>query len=249
MTEETVHERTTVAEGQLVMPFYLVCDVSYSMTHDMPALNAGIRQLCQAIGREPQVDDVAQVGIITFSAGAQVAMPLTQMSEEAHIPTLSAQSSTNYGAAFRILALTIDEDLKNLKAKGYKAYRPCAFFLTDGEPTDDTWFQTFTSTLTYDKAARQGNKAHPIFVPFGFRDARDDVLSKLAYPPERGKWFHAKTHDIKEALDGILNAIMTSVFNSGLSGSAGTPTLMIQTSSPVGNLVAQDSQYDSQWPS
>ena len=32
MSEETVRERTGVEQGQLVMPFYLICDVSGSMT-------------------------------------------------------------------------------------------------------------------------------------------------------------------------------------------------------------------------
>lgn len=248
MSEETVRERAAVAEGQLVMPFYLVCDVSSSMTSDMPALNDGIRKLCRSISAEPQVDDVAQVGIITFSTGANVAMPLAQMSEEAHVPSLSAGGSTNYGAAFTLLAATIEQDLRNLKAQGYKAYRPCAFFLTDGEPTDRAWLQTFTTSLTYDKATRRGNKSHPVFVPFGFRAAREDVLRQLAYPPERGKWFHAKTHDIKEALEGILSAIMTSVMSSGLSGGAGSPTHVLQTAGPAGNIVSGNSQYDSQWP-
>lgn len=248
MTEEPALERVTVAEGQLVMPFYLVCDVSSSMTGDMPALNDGIRRLYRSIAAEPQVDDVAQIGVITFSTSANVALPLTQPSEQSNLPTLSAYGGTNYGAAFTLLAKTIDQDLKALKDSGYKAYRPCAFFLTDGEPGDPSWQQTFTTTLTYDKEARKGNKAHPVFVPFGFRGAREDVLSKLAYPPGRGKWFHAKTHDIKEALEGILDAIMTSVMSSGMSGGSGAPTHIFQTSSPAGAIVSGDSEYDSQWP-
>jgi uncharacterized protein YegL len=248
MTEEAVSERVNMVEGQLVMPFYLVCDVSASMTHDMPALNEGIRKLHRAIVGRPEVDDVAQIGVITFSADARVVLPLAQMSEEDAMPTLSAQSSTNYGAAFTLLARTIDQDIKDLKAQGLKVYRPCAFFLTDGLPTDQTWLQTFTTTLTFDKSARKGNKGHPVFVPFGFRDAKEDVLSKLAYPPDRAKWFHAKTHDINEALEGILSAIMTSVISSGLSGGSGSPTHTLQTASPAGNLVSGASAYDSQWP-
>ena len=39
MSEELVREHVAVERGQLVMPFYLICDVSYSMVHDMQALN------------------------------------------------------------------------------------------------------------------------------------------------------------------------------------------------------------------
>lgn len=247
MTEDVVKEHAMVTEGQLVMPFYLVCDVSWSMTGDMPKLNEGIRKLRGAIVAQPQVDDVAQIGVITFSSDATVVLPLSQLSEEGAMPTLQAQGGTNYGAAFTLLAQTIDQDIKNLKATGYKVYRPCAFFLTDGLPGDSDWLQTFTAALTYDKPTGRGNKGHPVFVPFGFRDARDDVLSKLAYPPGRGKWFHAKTHDVNEALEGILEAIMTSVISSGMSSATGSPAHTFQTGSLGDTIVSGDSSYDSQW--
>jgi uncharacterized protein YegL len=186
MTEETVRERSHAEEGQIVMPFYLVCDVSGSMSRDMQALNEGIRKLRRAIVAQPQVDDVAQLSIITFSTNAQVVLPLGRMSEE-QMPTLSAQATTNYGAAFTLLAQTIQQDIARLKAQKLKVYRPCAYFLTDGLPTDRTWLQTFTSTLTYDQARGSGMKGHPLFIPFGFRDASEDVLNKLAYPPDKGQ--------------------------------------------------------------
>lgn len=246
MSEETVAERAGMDEGQVVMPFYLVCDVSASMTGDMPALNEGIRKLRRAIAAQPNVDDVAQVGIITFSTNAQVALALGRMSEE-QMPTLRAQATTNYGAAFRLLAQTVTQDISRLKAQRLQVYRPCAFFLTDGLPTDSSWLQTFTSTLTFDKANGSGMKGHPLFIPFGFRDASEDVLKKLAYPPNKGKWFHTKTHNIDEALTGILDVIMNSVISSGLSANAGQPTIALATPSANSGIQSGPSQYDSQW--
>jgi uncharacterized protein YegL len=244
MSEETLAERSEVEEGQVVMPFYLVCDVSGSMSRDMPALNEGIRKLRRAIVGQPQVDDVAQIGIITFSTTAQVVLPLAQMSEE-QMPKLVSQAATNYGAAFRLLAQTIQQDVAQLKAQRLKVYRPCAYFLTDGLPTDGSWLQTFASTLTYDKATGSGMKGHPLFIPFGFRDASEDVLNKLAYPPDKGRWFHVKTHNIEEALTGILSMIMNSVISSGLSVPTGSPTISMPTASP--GIQTGPSQYDSQW--
>jgi hypothetical protein len=52
------------------------------------------------------------------------------------------------------------------------------------------------------------------------------VLRKLAYPPERGKWFHIRHHDIEESLRGILDVIMKTVVSSGQSSSTGSPTLI-----------------------
>ena len=71
---EQFRERTWAEQGQLVMPFYLVCDVSYSMTNDMVALNEGVRRLRRAIVSEPVVDDVAQIRTTTLSDIAKVAL-------------------------------------------------------------------------------------------------------------------------------------------------------------------------------
>jgi uncharacterized protein YegL len=241
MAEERVTERRTVEPGQIVMPFYLVCDVSVSMTHDMPALNDGIQRLSRTIVAEPAVCDVARVGILTFSDIGKVVMPLAQMGQAA-IPTLSVEGGTNYGAAFRELAQTIAADTKDLKAQGLQVYRPCAFFLTDGEPNDRDWHQTFVSTLTYDASTKTGMKGHPVFVPFGFRDAPEDVLRKLAYPLEKGKWYHSRNTNIEDTIKGILHIILQTVIKSGMSAGSGQPAHLQQAPSPGSQIAYGDSE-------
>lgn len=239
MSGEWVPERQTVDPGQLVMPFYLVCDVSYSMVNDMPELNDGIRRLRRAVVSEPVVDDVAQIGILTFSDSAKVVLPLSQMSWN-DVPVLSAEGGTNYGAAFRLLSQVIAQDAASLKAQGYKVYRPCVFFLSDGEPSDSDWDRTFRDTLTYDAVNGRGMKAHPVFVPFGFRDASEHVLRRLAYPLGKGKWYHSKSHSVEVALRGILDVIMNSVIGSGMSVSTGQPTLVQPTPAPDSGITSGD---------
>src|SRR5262245_53619802 len=150
-------ERAVVEPGQLVMPFYLLCDVSISMTDDMAALNEAVQRLRRAIVSEPAVDDVAHVGIMTFSDQGKMVAPLGQMSEHG-VPALTVEGGTNYGAAFRLLAQTIAQDTASLKAQEYKVYRPCAFFLSDGAPLDPDWEATFRATLTYDPGTGMGMK-------------------------------------------------------------------------------------------
>jgi uncharacterized protein YegL len=224
---ETTREYVAVERGQLVMPFYLLCDVSYSMTHDMLALNEGIQRLRRAIVSEPAVDDVAHIGILTFSDVGKVVVPLSQMSEH-NVPVLAVEGGTNYGAAFRALAQTITQDNAGLKAQGYKVYRPCAFFLSDGEPLDTDWETTFRATLTYDPTTSVGMKGHPVFVPYGFRDASEDVLRKLAYPMGRAKWYFSKSSEIEQVLKGILDIIMNTVITSGNSASSRQPAVVQQ---------------------
>jgi uncharacterized protein YegL len=208
-------DRLAVYPGQVVMPFYLLCDVSYSMRGDMAELNDGVRRLKGAMLADPVVDDVARFCILSFSDRARVVVPMTQLST-ARIPRLTEGGGTNYGAAFHELARAIDDDSTSLTRQGGKLHRPWAFFITDGAPSDETWHQTFTSTLT----DRPGDNRHvvskyPVFVPFGFRKAPEAVLRQLAYPPEWGKWYHAGTTSVEQALTGILRIITQMVIMPG----------------------------------
>lgn len=243
MRGEQVRQRADAEETQLVMPFYLICDVSWSMKADMQYLNDAVSRLRRAIVAEPVVDDVAQVCIMTFSDTAKVVMPMTRMSAR-EVPTLSIEGGTKYGTAFRALAQTIVQDTAKLKAQGYKVYRPCAFFLTDGEPDDSGWHKTFTDTLTYEQKARADMRSHPVFVPFGFRDARKDVLRQLAYPPERGRWYHATTANAERALKGIMDIIMNTVVTSGHSVRTGHPSITQRIPMLGSGIVQGESAYN-----
>jgi hypothetical protein len=247
MNDEYVVERTSVEAGQLVMPFYFICDVSASMSGDVAMLNDGVERLRRAIVSEPVVDDVAQICIMSFSDTAKVVMPLQSMSSWARVPRLVVEGGTNYSSAFRLLAQTIGEDTAYLKRSGYKVYRPCAFFLTDGEPLDRDWLRIFTETLTYDYRTGSGLKSYPIFVPFGFRDAPELVLRRLAYPPGRGRWFHAKSEAIEQALAAILDLVMATVVRAGLSAGTGQPTIPLELRTPDPMIASGGSGFDADY--
>jgi len=243
MNDERVAERGSVEHGQLVIPFYLLCDVSSSMNSIMPELSLAVSRLRRAIVAEPVVDDVAQVSIIVFSDTARVLVPMASMSES-EIPRFAAEGGTNYGSAFRLLAHSIEQDNAKLKEQGYRVFRPCAFFLTDGEPTDSDWHITFRDTLTYDARTGRGLKAHPIFVPLGFRDASEIVLRQLAYPPNRGKWYHAKNAAAESVLSEMLQFVMQTVITAGRSAVTGQPTVMLQPPEAGSGILQGDSEYD-----
>ncbi len=244
MGEVYGREHAVAGEGQMVMPFYLICDVSYSMISDMAALNDGVQRLRRSIVAEPLVDDVAHIGIMTFSDTAKMVLPLSQMSGQS-VPVMSVEGGTNYGAAFRELAHVIPADAAALRAKGYRIFRPCAFFLTDGEPLDRDWEQTFKATLAYDPATGAGMRQYPVFIPFGYRDAPDNVLKKLAYPPEKGKWYHIRSHDVGQVIKAILDVIMNTVVSSGQSSSTGKPALVHAPAPTVPGVT--EGPADSDW--
>jgi hypothetical protein len=69
-------------------------------------------------------------------------------------------------------------------------------------------------------------KQYPVFIPFGFRDAQEAELRKLAYPFSKGKYYHIKTQDIEQVIELILDVIMKTVVASGQSSSGGKPALV-----------------------
>jgi hypothetical protein len=237
-------EENGAHEGQVIMPFYLVCDVSGSMDRDMGALNAGLAQLRQEILSEPVVDDLVMLSVITFNHEARTAVPLNAPSEIV-LPQLSSGGGTVYGAAFREFHRAFRADRQRLKDEGRKVFRPCVFFLSDGEPNDRDYLQTFQSLLGYDSETEQGNSAYPYVTTFGFRDAQPATMASIAYPnfgdqKKRGRWFIAKQgHTVDQLLKSMAGVIGKSVIKSGQSVGTGGPAF-----SPPTAVEGMDSNSD-----
>lgn len=221
----------TDAEGQVIIPFYIICDVSGSMSGDMADLNAALAQLRTDIMNSPVVDDLTMLSVITFESSAQTVVPLAPPSQVV-LPVLTAGGGTNYSAAFREFHRAFEEDRARLEASGKKVYRPCVFFLTDGAPGDTDYLQTFQSLFAYDPETKQGNPAFPYLVSFGFRDASEEVMRQLAYPDFgrfRGRWFVARSGNVSQLLTSVTSAIGNTVISSGLSAGQGRPRIVPPT--------------------
>lgn len=216
-----IDDRKTSA---LVMPFYVICDTSGSMSPNLATLKDSLESLVSEITQDPLVDDMVMVSIITFDDEARVVVPLAPASEVT-LPPLRAAGYTSYGAALRLYAQTVAQDYARLRAEGVRFFRPCVFFLTDGLPVDD-FLPAFQAVIQYDPETRQGNRMYPYLIPFGFRDASAELLSALAYPnfgSRRGQAFIAPRTSVRDALRAIAESIGQSIVSSGLSsgGDAG----------------------------
>jgi hypothetical protein len=232
--DESIGE-TTDRRGSVVMPFYLLCDVSGSMQRDIQELASAIEQLLRDIQKDPVVDDTTMLSIITFSGRATTIVPLSNPSDIT-LPKLSAGGGTSYSAAFEEYHRAFESDRAHLKAQGVKVFRPCVFFLTDGEPGDrGTYLETFRRLLAWDPGRKEGNRAYPYFVPFGFRDATKEVIQPLAYPnfgKAKGRWFLSRSTRIHEILQAVVDVLGKSVVSSGQSTSSGAPALALPTPPP-----------------
>jgi uncharacterized protein YegL len=222
---ETVPE-TDVSEGTLVMPFYIICDVSGSMKDDLPQLQRDLTTLVDQIGSDPVVNDITMISIIAFGTTART---LVSLSDAAHVtvPTLTLLGATNFSAAINEYADAYEADYARLKQQGKLIFRPCVFFLTDGQATDPgRWEQAFDQRIVNAPATSDGKRRFPYIVAYGFRQADRDQLRKLAYPnfgEKKGTWFHSHTNQVTDLLTSMVGAIGKSILASGRSATTGQP--------------------------
>lgn len=159
--------------GQEIMLFYLVCDESGSMGPNggVDTINSSLPELHATLASDPLVVDKSRLSIIAFSNEAAVTLPMTQAAEVAQLPGVQAGGGTSYGAAFQTLRQALENDVASLKADGYRVYRPCVFFMSDGEPTDKHWESDYDTLMNHEY--------RPHIIAFGVDGARPDTLRKV----------------------------------------------------------------------
>jgi uncharacterized protein YegL len=157
------------------VPVYLLLDVSYSMGGTpLVALNHALRDLVRSLQEEPETSDLIMLCIISFSDDAQVDMPLTALTDIKEVPHLAARGGTSYVPALQLLRSTIERDIPSLKAEGYQVYRPIAFFLTDGYPSDSL------PSLQVAIQNLHASPRRPTLVALGIGDVDPRILRQLA---------------------------------------------------------------------
>jgi uncharacterized protein YegL len=192
-------------EMEQILPFYVVCDESYSMQDDIDALNDGLRKLHAAVGSDPVVADKTRFCVIGFSDDAEVLLELSDLSEVTQMQGLAVKGGTNYGAAFRVLRETIDSDVDRLKADGCRVYRPAAFFLSDGMPNYDWQDQ-------YDRLTDPNWKRRPNIVAFGFGDVDKATIAAIG---TFSSFVANETLSPADALHEFASALTKSIVQSG----------------------------------
>jgi uncharacterized protein YegL len=189
-----------------VLPFYLVCDESYSMAgKPLDAINDSLPEIHSEIGSNPGVADKTKFCLIGFSDTAQVLLPLSNLSEISSIPALQVAGGTNYTSAFDLLHDTIADDVQQLKNNGDQVYRPAVFFLSDGQPGDD-W------EGSYKRVIDPSWPYHPNVLAFGFGQIDAATLQHVATV----RAFIADgSMGPAEALREFAQSLIQSIVNSG----------------------------------
>jgi len=157
-----------------ILPFYVVCDQSYSMADHLDGLNDGLRELHRAVGTDPVVADRTRFCLIGFSGLAEVLQPLCSLSDVVELVDLAVSPATSFTAVFTVLRDTIEADVTRLKAAGHRVYRPAVFFLSDGQPTDPgTW------PAAYERLVDPAWPPRPNIISFGIGDADESTIRRV----------------------------------------------------------------------
>lgn len=216
-----------------LVPFYVVGDVSGSMMVEgssgksgIDALNDIVPTVVKALISHPVVADKIRFGLISFSDSATVEVPLSDLRDIANStpPTLRPGGGTSYMSAFMSLRVTLENDVNQLKADGYRVHRPVVFFFSDGYPTDaeqdwkDAWAKLTEDTPDY--------RAYPILLPFGVGEATKESLEYIAFP-QGGKYEVVKARvggeeqDAAEVIARSMNVLVQSIVATAKSMAAG----------------------------
>jgi uncharacterized protein YegL len=209
-------QEQAASTGQGVLPFYVVCDESGSMSGpSLDSVNAALPELHATIAADPLVSDKCRVGVVAFSDSAEVLLPLSKLSDVVEIPGLSAATVTNYGAVFDLLAQLIAQDISSLKGSGYRVYRPVVFFISDGEPTD-TWEQAYRNLTS-------PSVTYPHIIAYGVAGANAETIGKVG---NKAAFIQDPTKNVTaaQALREILGSLTHTIVDSS---SRAEPTLVI----------------------
>jgi uncharacterized protein YegL len=224
------------SERGILLPFYLVVDVSWSMTvgNRLESANRITDAVKDALSTAPILSDKVRFALLDFSGDAQVRLSLCDLLSGVESPVLTArQTGTSYAAAFRLLRDEIDSNVRQLRADGFAVHRPAVFFLSDGEPTDppQEWQTEFARLTQYDPATKQGFSKFPNFVPCGVAEADPTILRSLIHPSSGTKamkmYLMDEGEDPARAIEKIAKILISSMLQSGRSIAAGVSTMIV----------------------
>jgi uncharacterized protein YegL len=118
------------------LPIYFVIDTSESMVGEpLNAVEHGLATMLAALRKDPYALETAYLSVITFGTEAKQVVPLAELCQF-QTPKLILGSGTSLGAALKLLEKRINAEVTKSTASVKGDYKPLAFLLTDGEPTD-----------------------------------------------------------------------------------------------------------------
>lgn len=119
------------------LPIYLLLDTSGSMHGEaIEAVTNGLQVMISSLRQDPYALETAWVSVITFNSNPTQVVPLTELTAF-QPPVLTANGTTEMGAALKFLAERIAVEVSKGSAEVKGDWKPIIFAMTDGHATDD----------------------------------------------------------------------------------------------------------------
>jgi uncharacterized protein YegL len=191
------------------LPVYLLLDTSGSMAGaPIVAVNNGVALLYRELLNNPNALETVWISVITFAQEAK-RYSLTELSQFTP-PQLTANGPTALGAALRELNRALDTELIPNSPDRKGDYKPLAFLLTDGAPTDE--WRSAVQTL------KGRSNSIGAFVALGCGDKIDqNVLQEITDQVLLMR--DVKSESLQEYFRWVSASIKASVVNASRMGS------------------------------
>jgi uncharacterized protein YegL len=235
--------RAAVDDMLLVLPFYLVIDVSQSMRANggLDAANKMFPEIIDAIVESPTVCDVVRFGAMDFADDARVVLRLGDIRDIDTLPRLTARgAATSYASTFRLLRSEIENDWVQLNSDDLRMYRPAVFIVTDGLPNDDD--ETLRAAFT--ELTEASFRHRPNIVLFGVAEATKEALDPWVFPKPGQSEKPMRSYVIRP---GITPAVALAQVAEALISSVMSSVRSVSTLGESGGFVPPDEEDLDDW--
>ncbi|KAF2779530.1 hypothetical protein [Streptomyces sp. OM5714] len=120
-----------------LVPVYVVLDTSPAAAGCVVDLENALRSLQTLLANSPDVASAVRLSVITYADGADVVLPLTEVSWRTGVPGLTTSPGCRYRPVLRRLKDLVPLETERLKEQVPRVLRPVVFFLSVGQPEDD----------------------------------------------------------------------------------------------------------------
>ncbi|CAL9446403.1 hypothetical protein SUDANB58_02358 [Streptomyces sp. enrichment culture] len=162
-----------------LVPVYLVLDTSAAAAGCLTDLGNMLRSVQTLLASSPDVAAAIRLSVVTYADGADVVLPLTEVSWRTGVPGLNAGPGCRYRPVLRRLKDLVPLETERLKEQVERVLRPVVFFLAVGQVEDDTEWPTAHADL-------MAHKYFPHLVACGIGQGRARTVRRLASRPELG---------------------------------------------------------------
>lgn len=195
-------------------PVYLLLDCSGSMLGEpITALNEGLEIIYRQLIEDPQALEIVHICLIPFADSAELG--LLEAVDEFTPPKLVASGKTALGAALLAMMTSIEEDLLPNTSEHKGDYRPLAFLITDGAPTDD-----YRKGIDYIRAL---TRLKPLIIALGCGPEADMAVLQEIAGKENTFFMQTLAPDtLKKYCKWVTDAIVVSSHAIERGGESGT---------------------------